>query len=93
VRVHKRELKVVSTLAQRFADPNRLIFLIQERQQEIALVQAVSQREQRRGARAGPRVWRKAGRLAAGVMAAIVASLNQLLRPASRDAGPTTVNY
>ena len=93
VRVNKRELKVVSTLAQRFADANRLVFLIQERQQEIALVHAVAQREQRRGERAKPRAWRKAGRLAAGVVAAMAGTLGHYLRPTRRDAGPTTVNF
>lgn len=92
VRVHKRELKAVRTLALRFADPNRLIFLIQERQQELTLVQAVAQQRPRpaRGAAAGKP---KALRLAAGVMAAMAGTLGQYLRPTSRDAGPTTMNF
>lgn len=92
VRVQQRELKVVRTLAQRFADPNRLIFLIQERQQELALVHAVAQRRHTRAAANQPR-WRKAGRLAAGVMVAMAGTLGHYLRSASRDAGPTTVNF
>jgi hypothetical protein len=94
VRVQTRELKVIRTLAQRFADPGRLVFLIQERQQEIALGHAVAQREQRRRERAArPRGWRKAGRVAAGVVAAMAGTLGHYLRRPSRDAGPTTVNY
>ena len=94
VRVQQRELKVVRTLALRFADPNRLIFLIQERQQELALRQAVVQpRQARNTAVARSRRLRKAGLLAAGVMAAMAGTLGHYLRPTSRDAGPTTINF
>ncbi len=90
VRVQQRELKAVRALAQRFADPNRLVFLIQERQQELLLVQAV--------AKPRPRPDRNAGKtqpwlLAAGVMAAMAGTLGQYLRPPSRDAGPTTLTF
>jgi len=94
VRVQQRELKIVRTLALRFADPNRLIFLVQERQQELALRHAVAQPLQARAAAANrSRRWRKAGRLAAGVMAAMAGTLGHYLRPPSRDAGPTTINF
>jgi len=89
VRVHKRELKVVSTLAQRLADPQRLVFLIQERQQELALVHAIAQRQERKAQAKKSRTLR----LAVGVVAAMAGTLGQYLRPLSRDAGPTTVNY
>lgn len=92
VRVQRRELKAVRTLALRFADPNRLIFLLPERQHELALVQAVAQPRARhaRGTTAGKP---KALRLAAGVMAAMAGTLGHYLRPTSRDAGPTTINF
>lgn len=94
VLVRKRELKAVRVLAERFADPNRLFFLVQERQQELALVHAVVQpRQQQAKAAARTRSLRHAGRLAAGVMAAMAGTLGQYLRPASRDAGPTTLNF
>ncbi|HEY8880017.1 MAG TPA: hypothetical protein VIN03_20775 [Roseateles sp.] len=94
VRVQQRELKVVRTLSLRFADPDRLIFLIQERQQELALVHAVAQpRQPREPAAASPRRLRKAGWLAAGVVAAMAGTLGHYLRSTSRDAGPTTVNF
>jgi hypothetical protein len=94
VRVQRQELKVVRALAQRFVDPDRLIFLVRERQQELALVQAVAQPEpgSRRGranASATPQAWR----VAAGVVVAVAGTLGQYLRPASRDAGPTTINF
>lgn len=94
VLVQRRELKAVRTLALRFADPRRLAFLIGERQQELALVQAVVQPriEQRRKA-SKPQPLREAGRLAAGVVAAMVGTLGHYLRPPSRDAGPTTINF
>ncbi len=86
--VRKRELKAVRTLAMRFADANRLIFLIQERQQELALAQEMAQPQSRANAADGsrPQAWR----FAAGVMAAMAGTLGQYLRPNSRDAGPTT---
>lgn len=96
VLVRKRELKAVRVLSERFADPNRMFFLVQERQQELALVHAVAQPVQARAAHreaARPQPLRKAGWLAAGVMAAMAGSLGQLLRPTSRDAGPTTLNF
>lgn len=96
VLVHKRELKAVRTLAQRFADPSRLVYLVQERQQELALVQAVVQpraRQTQGTAAKRPKPLRQAGRLAAGVVAAMAGTLGQYLRPASRDAGPTTINF
>lgn len=96
VRVRRHELKAVRALAQRFADPNRMFFLVQERQQELALVHAVVQPRQKaqqtRGA-ARARALRKAGRLAAGVMVAMAGTLGQYLRRPSRDAGPTTLNF
>jgi len=94
VRVQQHELKAVRTLSLRLADPNRLIFLIQERQQELALVQAVVQpRQARAAAPARPRRWRAAGQLAAGVVAAMAGTLGHYLRSNSRDAGPTTVSF
>ena len=94
VRVQQRELKAVRTLSLRFADPNRLIFLIQERQRELALRQAVAQPGQTRAlAPAKPRRWQAAGHLAAGVVAAMAGTLGHYLRSTSRDAGPTTVNF
>ncbi|CAM4135307.1 tetratricopeptide repeat protein [Roseateles saccharophilus] len=96
VLVQQRELKAVRTLALRFADPNRLVFLVQERQQELALVQAVVQprnRAPRDAVAKKPKALRQAGLLAAGVVAAMAGTLGQYLRPASRDAGPTTINF
>ena len=94
VRVQRNELKAVSTLAQRFADPDRLVFLIQERQQELALVHAVAQLRTRPARGNEPaKPWRHAGRLAVGVVAAVAGTLGQYLRPPSRDAGPTTINF
>ena len=92
VRINKRELKVVSTLAQRFADPERLVFLFQERQQELALVHAVTQSRQRKERTANAAKPRSL-RLAVGVVAAMAGTLGHYLRPMSRDAGPTTINY
>lgn len=88
VRIQQRELKAVRALAQRFADPNRLVFLIQERQQELQLLQAIATprpRPERNARKTQP--WL----LAAGVMAAMAGTLGQYLRPPSRDAGPTTL--
>jgi TPR repeat protein len=95
VLVRRRELKAVRVLAQRFADPNRMFFLVQERQQELALVHAVAQprKAAARPAAARQRPLRQAGRVAAGVVAAMAGTLGQLLRPPSRDAGPTTLNF
>ena len=99
VRVQRRELKAVRTLAVRFADPSRLIFLLKERQQEIALVTAVARpatpraRPGRGAATTRQRPWRQASWLAAGVMAAMAGTLGQYLRRPSRDAGPTTINF
>lgn len=95
VLVKRSELKAVSALAQRFADPNRMFFLVQERQQALAQAHAAAQAqgarqacdEQARGA------LRNAGRLAAGVVAAVAGTLGHYLRPASRDAGPTRADY
>jgi hypothetical protein len=95
VRVQRRELKAVRALALRFADPQRLLFLIQERQRELSLVHAVGQPERpphRRAAAPAPR-WRQAHRLAVGVVAAVAGTLGQHLRPARRDAGPTTLSF
>lgn len=90
VLVHKRELKAVRTLALRFADANRLIFLIQERQQELALVQAITTPKPRPAAGpARPQAWR----FAASVVAAMAGTLGGYLRPPSRDAGPTTLTF
>ena len=97
VRVRRHELKAVRALAQRFADPNRMFFLVQERQQELALVHAIAQPRAtppRVGATvAKPETLRQAGRLAAGVVAAMAGTLSQYLRRAPRDAGPTTINF
>lgn len=95
VRVQRRELKAVRTLALRFADPKRLVFLIQERQQELALVQAVAHRERPARLRgdARPARWRRAQHVAVGVVAAMAGTLGQYLRPTPRDAGPTTLNF
>ena len=46
-----------------------------------------------RPAAARQRPLRQAGRVAAGVVAAMAGTLGQLLRPPSRDAGPTTLNF
>lgn len=92
VRVRQRELKAVRALALRFADPHRMIFLIQERQHELALVQAMAEPAQAPGRR-GAAVKRQPLRLAAGVMAAMAGTLGQYLRPTSRDAGPTTLTF
>ncbi|NCT82195.1 MAG: sel1 repeat family protein [Comamonadaceae bacterium] len=92
VLVQRRELKAVRTLAQRFAAPDRLLYLVRERQQELALLQALAQRRQpspRTSGEARLRPWR----LAAGVVAAMAGTLGHYLRPASRDAGPTTINF
>jgi hypothetical protein len=98
VRLRRRELKAVRTLALRFADPNRLIFLFGERQRELSLLQgqtqpATLQSRARGGQAAAARHWRQAGRLAVGVVAAMAGTLKQYLRPASRDAGPTTLSF
>ncbi|MBI3348673.1 MAG: sel1 repeat family protein [Burkholderiales bacterium] len=99
VRVRRHELKAVRTLAQRFADPNRLIFLMRERQQQLTLMQALTQpalprvRHGRVAETPMQRRWRRAGRLAVGVMAAMAGTLGQYLRPRRRDAGPTTLNF
>lgn len=97
VLVQRRELKAVRVLALRFADPSRLVFLLQERQQELAVVHAVARPKARPG-RAGkgtpkPRGLQRAGHLAVGVVAAMAGTLGQYLRPSSRDAGPTTLNF
>ncbi|HEY0956892.1 MAG TPA: hypothetical protein VGE36_19210 [Roseateles sp.] len=90
VRVRQRELKAVRALAQRFADPSRLVFLIQERQQELQLLQSLASTRPRRGRTASkPQAWQ----LAASVMAAVAGTLGQYLRPPSRDAGPTTLTF
>lgn len=95
VLVRRRELKAVRVLAARFADPNRMFFLVQERQQELAIVHAVAQpaRQPVRASNAKPRRLQHAGRMAVGVVAAMAGTLGQLLRPPSRDAGPTTLNF
>lgn len=94
VLVRRRELKIVRILAQRFADPNRMFFLVQERQQELALVHAVAQPKAPTPAQPSKRRrLHNAGRVAAGVVAAMAGTLGQMLRPPSRDAGPTTLNF
>ena len=96
VRVRRRELKAVRVLAERFADPNRLYFLVQERQQELALMQAIVQPRQTQApsrASARTRSLHRAGRLAAVVVAAMAGTLGEYLRPTSRDAGPTTLSF
>ena len=96
VLVQQRELKAVGALSQRFADPQRLIYLVRERQHELALARAAAQT--RRDTRtspvaARPPALRQAGLLAAGVVAAVAGTLGQYLRPASPDAGPTTLTF
>ena len=98
VRLRRRELKAVRTLALRFADPNRLVFLFGERQRELSLLQAATQPalpqpRPRGGQPATARRWRQAGRLAVGMVAAMAGTLKQYLRPTSRDAGPTTLSF
>lgn len=95
VRVRQRELKAVRALAQRFADPGRLVFLVQERQQELALAHAVVQPRAEPAPERGerPRRLRQAGQLAAGVVVAVTGTLGQYLRPPSPDAGPTTLSF
>lgn len=94
VRVSRRELKVVRALARRFADPNLLFFLVQERQQELSVVQSVARPS---GAHShGPadtRPLQRASRLAAGVVAAMAGTLGQYLRPSAGDAGPTKLDF
>lgn len=96
VRVRSHELKAVRALAQRFADPNRMFFLVQERQQELALVHAIAQpgapRDRLAVGAAKPETLQRAGRLAVGVVAAMAGTLGQYLRR-PRDAGPTTLNF
>lgn len=93
VRVRKHELKAVRALAKRFADPNRMFFLVQERQQELALVHAIAQPADT-PRRVGTTAARpKALQLAAGVVAAVAGTLGHYLRRPSRDAGPTTINF
>lgn len=96
VQVRQRELKAVRALARRFADPKRLGFLLQERQQELTLVQAMVQpaldaRPASRSEQAAR--WQRAGYLAAGVMAAMAGTLGGYLRRPSRDAGPTRLDF
>ncbi|MGM9481094.1 tetratricopeptide repeat protein [Roseateles sp. NT4] len=93
VLVKRSELKAVAALAQRFADPNRMFFLVQERQQELALAAALPRPVQDAEGEASPRTLRHAGRLAAGVVAAVAGTLGQFLRPSSRDAGPTKLDF
>ena len=96
VLVKRSELKSVRALAERFADPNRMFFLVQERQQELALIHAglqarAAQESTADTAMRGP--LRSAGRLAAGVVAAMAGTLGHYLRPTSDDAGPTRVDF
>lgn len=96
VRVRRHELKAVRGLAQRFADPSRMFFLVQERQQELALVHAIAQPDAERErvtAAARPETLQRAGRLAAGVVAAMAGTLGQYLRRTPRDAGPTELDF
>jgi TPR repeat protein len=93
VRVRRHELKAVRGLAQRFADPSRMFFLVQERQQELALVHAIAQPGDTPRPVGISATKPRALRLAAGVVAAMAGSLSQYLRPASRDAGPTTLDF
>lgn len=92
VLVQRRELTAVRTLAQRFADPDRLVYLVRERQQELALAQAIAQPRPSGGRAAAP-ARLKPWRLAAGVVAAMAGTVGQYLRPGSGDAGPTTINF
>ncbi|MEO6280521.1 tetratricopeptide repeat protein [Roseateles sp.] len=91
VRVQQRELKAVRALALRFADPHRMIFLLQERQQELSLALAIA--EQHQPGRSAQATRSQPWRLAAGVMVAMAGTLGHYLRPASRDAGPTTLTF
>lgn len=92
VLVRRSELKSVRALAQHFSDPNRMFFLVQERQQELAQAHAAAQArpaQQASGDAAALRKLRSAGMLAAGVVAAMAGTLGEYLRPTSDDAGPT----
>ncbi len=96
VLVKRSELKSVRVLAERFADPNRMFFLVQERQQELALVHAGLQARSARqapGDTARRGSLQSAGRLAAGVVAAMAGALGDYLRPTSDDAGPTRADF
>ncbi len=93
VLVKRSELESVRILAERFADPNRMFFLVQERQQELALAYAAAQPSPAQEAGDKSRTLQSAGRLAASVMAAMAGALGQYLRPSSNDAGPTTINF
>jgi hypothetical protein len=96
VLVRRSELKAVRALAQRFSDPNRMFFIVQERQQELDL--AYTRVQPRPAPDAGPeapRPWalRNATMLAAGVVAAMAGALGDYLRPPSDDAGPTEIDF
>ncbi len=94
VLVKRSELKSVRALAQLFADPNRMFFLVQERQQELAQAYAALQGSaQATATDAPPGTLRNAGRLAAGVVAAMAGTLGQFLRPTAGDAGPTKLDF
>ncbi|MDR7268270.1 hypothetical protein J2X20_000899 [Pelomonas saccharophila] len=96
VLVKRSELESVRALAERFADPNRMFFLVQERQQELAQAHAAAPTRAAQdgaGDAAKTRSLRQAGWLAAGVMAAMAGTLGQYLRPTSRDAGPTELDF
>jgi TPR repeat protein len=96
VLVKRSELESVRILAERFADPNRMFFLVQERQQELARAHAVAQTRpaaDEAGGAAKSRSLRRAGRLAAGVVAAMAGTLGQYLRPTAGDAGPTELDF
>lgn len=93
VRVRQRELRAVRALARRFEDPDRLLFLVQERQRELAVLHDLAQ-SARLPARAAempstPR-WQGAARYAVGVLAALAGTVGDRLRLRSPDAGPTT---
>lgn len=95
VLVKRSELESVRILAERFADPNRMFFLVQERQQQLAKAYAAAQPDPAQAASgdARPGTLQSAGRLAASVMAAMAGTLGQYLRPTSADAGPTTLDF
>jgi hypothetical protein len=96
VLVRRSELKAVRVLAQHFSDPNRMFFLVQERQQELARAYAAAQArpaQDASGDAAALKKLRNAGLLAAGVVAAMAGALGEYLRPASDDAGPTKLDF
>lgn len=94
VLVRQRELKAVRALARRFEDPDRLLVLVRDRQQQLVLLHEVARPSLRPAAVAAPETGRRPrlGTLALGVMAALMGTVGELLRTRSPDAGPTTLS-